>query len=297
MHTKEEFFTFSVRFAGNRCRLEEERCPLGQTITAFLNGDHSAYLACAEELERAFHDRDRRRYRELSRQANGLIRAMPLYGILAREKEIDPPPFQSRGEEGFFANRTHYQDLADDLRWLRETVVPYLERREQMPFPQHESWAQVELCYLWEEGELWECMTFGRLRDFLSAELGKTLMYGSCPKKCRNCGQWFFKERGTSFEYCAGPAPGEKGRTCREVGARASFGQKVKDNEVWKLHQRAYKKYYARVLKKTMSREEFQGWTREAEKLRDEALEAYAQAMAAGKPWSAEAYQAALNRL
>ena len=70
MHTKEEFFTFSVRFAGNRCRLEEERCPLGQTITAFLNGDHSAYLACAEELERAFHDRDRRRYRELSRQAN-----------------------------------------------------------------------------------------------------------------------------------------------------------------------------------------------------------------------------------
>ena len=81
------------------------------------------------------------------------------------------------------------------------------------------------------------------------------------------------------------------------MGARASFGQKVKDNEVWKLHQRAYKKYYARVLKKTMSREEFQGWTREAEKLRDEALEAYAQAMAAGKPWSAEAYQAALNRL
>ena len=47
------------------------------------------------------------------------------------------------------------------------------------------------------------------------------------------------------------------------------------NNEIWKLHQRAYKKYFARTRKGTMSKPEFEAWAQEAEQLRDEALASY----------------------
>ena len=43
--------------------------------------------------------------------------------------------------------------------------------------------------------------------------------------------------------------PGQEDKTCREIGATASFQEKVRNNEIWKLHQRAYKKYFARTRK------------------------------------------------
>lgn len=49
----------------------------------------------------------------------------------------------------------------------------------------------------------------------------------------------------------------------------------MRNNEIWRLHQRAYKKYFARTKKGTMSRSEFEKWSREAERLRDEALVKY----------------------
>ena len=68
---------------------------------------------------------------------------------------------------------------------------------------------------------------------------------------------------------------GETEKTCRDIGAVASFQEKVRSNEVWQIHQRAYKKYYARVLKKNMTKDDFLLWARDAEKLRDEALKQY----------------------
>ena len=47
------------------------------------------------------------------------------------------------------------------------------------------------------------------------------------------------------------------------------------NNEIWKLHQRAYKKYFARTRKGTMSKPEFEKWARDAEQLRDRALKSY----------------------
>ena len=44
------------------------------------------------------------------------------------------------------------------------------------------------------------------------------------------------------------------------------------------LSARAYKKYYARTMRKDMTKAEFEAWTREAEQKRDAALEPYARA-------------------
>lgn len=122
--------------------------------------------------------------------------------------------------------------------------------------------------------ELVEKMYFDRLLDFVYVELMRGMQKGFVPKRC-NCGRWFLQYPGATYAYCDGPAPGQEDKTCREIGATASFQEKVRNNEIWKLHQRAYKKYFARTRKGTMSKPEFEKWARDAERLRDRALKSY----------------------
>ena len=123
--------------------------------------------------------------------------------------------------------------------------------------------------------ELVEKLYFDRLTDFIYVEFMKGLQKGFVPKRCANCGRWFLQELGMTFSYCDQPAPGEESLTCRDVGSKVSFRAKVKNNEVWAVHQRAYKKYFARTKKGTMSRTAFEAWEREAERIREEALPLY----------------------
>ena len=128
------------------------------------------------------------------------------------------------------------------------------------------------------EAEVVEKMYFDRLLDFVYLEFMKGLQRGFVPKRCANCGRWFLQTPGATFSYCAGPAPEDPGKTCREIGAVSSFKEKTRNNEVWQVQQRAYKKYYARTMRKDMTKAEFEAWTRDAEQKRDAALGPYARA-------------------
>ena len=57
------------------------------------------------------------------------------------------------------------------------------------------------------------------------------------------------------------------------MGARAVFEKKIRDEDTWKLHKRAYKKYYARYMKGNMSHAEFKAWGERAAAERDAAIE------------------------
>ena len=128
------------------------------------------------------------------------------------------------------------------------------------------------------EAEVVEKMYFDRLLDFVYVEFMKGLQKGFVPKRCANCGRWFLQTPGATYAYCTGPAPGQGGKTCRQIGASSSFRSKVENNDIWKVHQRAYKKYFARIRSGLMTKGEFEVWSRQAAELRDAALERYAQA-------------------
>ncbi len=121
-------------------------------------------------------------------------------------------------------------------------------------------------------GVMAERYVFSSLRDFLYVELGKAIQKGNAPRQCRLCGRWFLHEQGDRAVYCARVAPGEESRTCREAGARAVFEKKIQEEDAWKLYKRAYKKYYARVMKGNMSREDFNKWVEFAASRRDTTL-------------------------
>ena len=129
-----------------------------------------------------------------------------------------------------------------------------------------------------EKAEIVDKMYFDRLLDFVYVEFMKGLQRGFVPKRCANCGRWFLQTPGATFAYCTGSAPADPAKTCREIGASSSFRSKVENNDVWKVHQRAYKKYFARIRSGLMTKGEFEVWSRQAADLRDAALEPYARA-------------------
>ena len=104
---------------------------------------------------------------------------------------------------------------------------------------------------------------------------------------------------GASYNYCDRLAPNsEEGKTCREVGSTKSFRAKVLNNEIWAIHQRAYKKYFARTKKGTMSKPDFLAWETESEQLRSKALSEYERAKTEDeKAAIAERLREKLNRL
>lgn len=80
-----------------------------------------------------------------------------------------------------------------------------------------------------ENAEVVEKMYFDRLLDFVYVELTKGLQKGFVPKRCANCGRWFLQMPGMTYAYCGEPAPGQDGKTCREIGATSSFRSKVRN--------------------------------------------------------------------
>ena len=120
-----------------------------------------------------------------------------------------------------------------------------------------------------------ERYTFQCLRDFLYIELIRAIRAGNSPRQCRRCMRWFFHEQGEKNLYCDRPTSNDDPRTCRMVGAMEVFEKKIRDEKPWECYKRAYKKYYARMMKGNMSEAEFAEWRARGEHLRDEALEAY----------------------
>ena len=187
----------------------------------------------------------------------------------------------------FFCGNDLTDNVGDGLLLMRrlETVLqafgghlhPYVqERRVSMSrFSWPEKTAIESSVYFTfrpvdgDEGVMVERWTVSCLRDFLYLELGKAIDKGNAPRQCRLCGNWFLHEQGDKTVYCERVAPGETEKTCREVGARAVFENKIRAEETWKIYKRAYKKYYARVMKGNMGREEFNAWVEHAAAQRD----------------------------
>ena len=153
--------------------------------------------------------------------------------------------------------------------WAVDTDLFFEPEKEQVDAP---------LCFAFHPieggtGIMTERYTFSSLHDFLYVELGKAILRGNSPRQCRLCGRWFLHEQGDTTVYCTRPAPGEESKTCREIGARAVFENKIRAEETWKIYKRAYKKYYARVMKGNMDREDFNAWVEHAAAQRDFTIE------------------------
>ena len=308
-----------------------ERQPYGAVLTEVLNLDIQPLQAQLDSLDRAVQERDPAAVSRAETAVRGCLSSLPLYRLYW--KELRPMRKPEADQEDPLCGFVRRQ--LDDIRliqrrygWFLRTLSegqPFEKKKGQRKLPlarqitnqllepyvsgvslgedAQADAPQVNIQYAVLEREscepdLVEKMYFDRLLDFVYVEFMRGLQKGFLPKQCANCGRWFLQKPGATYHYCDQPAPGQGDRTCREIGAAASFQDKVRNNEIWRLHQRAYKKYFARTRKGTMGRREFETWAREAEQLRDQALAEYARAEAAeAKSGIVTELEQALNKI
>ena len=82
-------------------------------------------------------------------------------------------------------------------------------------------------------------------------------------RKCNNCKKYFAIRGRTDTEYCF-RAIDDMGRTCRDLGASYLWERKKKDDEVFKVYRREYKKRFAWIKSKKISQEDFYAWSEKA---------------------------------
>ena len=107
-----------------------------------------------------------------------------------------------------------------------------------------------------------ELCEINELEQLLTFEVMGMLDQNIIVKRCRYCGNYFLAEN-MKNEYCQGYAQGEK-RPCSEIGSARTYQNRVKNDEVKTLFQRAYKTHFARIKKKKMTQAEFNIWSIEA---------------------------------
>jgi hypothetical protein len=330
------FFEFTALFGSDVIEIGNHSYRYGEITTRFLNYDPSEYKKAMSRLKAAHGDGDYGLYALRAKEVNARILATPLYQDFSRTNDLVSQIGQHVAPEGIFPDNDgfrHYgrylelENVFDTLlpryRWfLREMFYRdagkrgdnryacQIEENGMSAFVSGVSLGlsndvdpaktsvkyEVKTSADGSETRLYEKMNFSRLTDFLYADFFKALMKENTPKQCKLCGRYFLQEKGVAFEYCDNPSH-DGGGTCRQKGALTSFRDKVKENEVWQIHQRAYKKYYARVLHKKMSKADFEAWARRAEQIRAETLPEYEAAIKERRELSLEGYTARLNDL
>ena len=119
---------------------------------------------------------------------------------------------------------------------------------------------------------LGESYDFTLIESLLYVDFFQGLKNNYFPKQCFSCKRWFLLPYGKYSDYCENPSPEDPSRTCRELGARKRYQDKVRNDPVWLTYNRAYKAHYARKMKKKMTAAEFEAWSSYALELRDKAL-------------------------
>ena len=113
---------------------------------------------------------------------------------------------------------------------------------------------------------------FTTLGAYLYFELFNCFEEKFLPVKCKNCGRYFIMKHTTFSNFCTRKIKGSD-KTCREVGFRMNYENKIKSDPVWLTYSRAYKTHYARYMKKRMTQIEFMKWADYALELRQKALD------------------------
>jgi len=116
-----------------------------------------------------------------------------------------------------------------------------------------------------------ELCEIDELEQLLILEVMGMLDQNIIVKRCRYCENYFLAEN-MKNEYCTGTAKGEK-RPCSEIGSARTYQNRVKNDEVKVLFQRAYKTHFARIKKGKMTQSDFYAWSIEARQKMDDVRE------------------------
>ena len=94
-------------------------------------------------------------------------------------------------------------------------------------------------------------------------ELEELLISNKVLRQCKNCGRWFIPSGRNDAEYCDRAISLIDKRTCRMIGPRKNFSNKLQSDPISMAYRKSYKKLHQR-LKSTgpshITQEAFDKW-------------------------------------
>lgn len=165
-----------------------------------------------------------------------------------------------RGAEDF---RTFHEGL--------ETMSRQLRREDNLRRTVLSTEINPAVSFAVEDGRLCEKISFGSMRELLLFDLMRAMERSHIPRACKCCGEYFVPSRAGEV-YCTGMAPDGEGKTCREVGARRKFAEKLSGNDVLRLYRAACGRVYTRKSRGGISAADAAEIINQCTALRDRAL-------------------------
>lgn len=107
------------------------------------------------------------------------------------------------------------------------------------------------------------------LYDMLLLEFTKMLERGVRFKKCKNCGRYFILKGNYKTDYCDRVSDDET-KTCQTIASLRHYREKVSGNAAWKLYNKFYKRYHARMKAGNIPSDIFKQWQYQATAMRDD---------------------------
>lgn len=166
----------------------------------------------------------------------------------------------NKGAEDYYAFSTEHASMSAQLRRednLRRTVLG-LDINASVSFSV-------------DSGRLCERLRFGSIRELLLFDFLRAMEHSRTPRACHCCGEFFVPSRSGEV-YCTGEAPDGDGKSCREIGARRRFAEKLSGNDILRLYRAACGRVYSRKSRGGISAAEALEMTSLCTELRDRAL-------------------------
>ena len=133
------------------------------------------------------------------------------------------------------------------------TMAQYAKREDRFPFGSLAT--GFELCH----GELTEVLRPTTIQEVVEFCLRQCLARKVRVKDCKHCGEFFALTGRSSAEYCDLTVDA-KGRTCKEIGAIQTWAENKKDDELFRLYRREYKRRFAWTKNGRITSRELTDW-------------------------------------
>ena len=110
-----------------------------------------------------------------------------------------------------------------------------------------------------------------KAEDFVQFILAEYIRRNLRFRICKFCGRYFGIMGNTRLEFCDRLIDGST-KTCKEMGSLRLYEKKIFSEPAIKEYKRSYKAHNARIRYGIMTREEFNAWSQEARRKRDDCV-------------------------
>lgn len=108
-------------------------------------------------------------------------------------------------------------------------------------------------------------------KDFVQFILAEYIRRNLRLRTCKFCGRYFGIMGNTRAEFCDRPIDGST-KTCKEMGSLRLYEKRRMEDPAIREYKRSYKAHNARIRYGIMTREEFNAWSQEARRRRDDCV-------------------------